>query len=116
MKSSSCHPGSWRFKGIIDKNITPFAGRPLIDWTIECAKNSRFVDHLVLSSEDPKIIEAALAAGCDVPFTRPKELATDHTQTIEVIVDVLNRIHGYDLVVLLQPTSPLRSLKTWTTA
>ena len=95
-------------KGIIDKNITPFAGRPLIDWTIECAKNSRFVDRLVLSSEDPKIIEAALTAGCDVPFTRPKELATDHTQTIEVIVDVLNRIHGYDLVVLLQPTSPLR--------
>ncbi len=96
-------------KGIPDKNIVPLLGKPLINWTIEAARSSRYIDRLILSSDNPNICEVAKAAGCEVPFTRQDELATDEAQTIDVILDALDRVPGFDLVVVLQPTSPLRS-------
>jgi len=96
-------------KGIPNKNIVPLLGKPLINWTIEAAKSSRYIDRLILSSDDPRICAVAEAAGCDVPFLRPAELATDEAQTVDVIIDALDRVPGFELVVVLQPTSPLRA-------
>ncbi len=91
------------------KNIRPVGGKPLIAWTIEAAKTSQLLDRVILSSDDPGIIEVAQAYGCEVPFVRESRLAQDQTPTIEVVLDALDRCPGYEWVVLLQPTSPLRS-------
>jgi len=96
-------------KGIPRKNLRQVGGKPLIAWTIEAAIGSRFLDRVVLSSEDAEIKRVAAEWGCDVPFTRPAELAHDETPGIEPVLDALARLPGYALVVLLQPTSPLRS-------
>jgi len=95
-------------KGIPQKNITPLAGKPLIAWTIEAAKRSQYIDRLVLSSDCADIQAVALEYGCEVPFTRSAELATDEAGTMDVVMDTLKRINGYDILVLLQTTSPLR--------
>ena len=63
----------------------------------------------MLSSDDRQIQEIAELLGCEVPFTRAAHLATDEAATIDVLVDVLERVTGFDVVVLLQPTSPLRT-------
>ena len=96
-------------KGVPGKNILPIGGRPLIQWTIDAARGSRHIDQLILSSDDPAIIEIALKAGCEVPFRRDPLLASDEASSIDVVVDALQRVPGHDIVVLLQPTSPLRS-------
>ncbi|TDL76496.1 cytidylyltransferase domain-containing protein [Peribacillus frigoritolerans] len=96
-------------KGIPGKNIRPLAGKPLLAWTIEEAKKSRYIDRLVLSSEDSEIIEAARKYGCEVPFIRPKELALDQSSNADVILHSLQHLDGYDWVMQLQPTSPFRS-------
>ena len=96
-------------KGIPHKNLAPLLGKPLINWTIEAARSSRYIDRLILSSDDPHICEVAEAAGCEVPFMRGAALATDEAKTIDVVLDALDRVAGYDLLILLQPTSPLRS-------
>lgn len=96
-------------KGLPGKNILPVGGRPLIDWTIAAARGSRLVDRVVLSSDDDAIIATARACGCDVPFRRPAELATDTTPMIDVVLHALDALPEYQRVVLLQPTSPLRT-------
>lgn len=96
-------------KGVSRKNIRLVAGKPLITWTIEEAKKSRYIDRLVLSSEDPEIIQIAQAAGCEVPFVRPAELSRDETPGIVPVLHALGELPRYDCVILLQPTSPLRS-------
>lgn len=96
-------------KGVPRKNIRNIAGKPLISWTIEEAKKSKYIDRLILSSEDEEIISVAKTWGCEVPFIRPLELARDDTPGIEPVLHALKMCSGYDYVVLLQPTSPLRS-------
>lgn len=96
-------------KGLPGKNIMPVAGRPLIQWSIDAARGSRHVDRLILSSDDSAIIEVARNAGCDVPFVRDATLATDEASSMDVVADALGRVPGYEIVVLLQPTSPLRT-------
>jgi CMP-N,N'-diacetyllegionaminic acid synthase len=95
-------------KGVPGKNILPIGGKPLIAWTIDAARGSRYIDRLVLSSDDDAIIDAARRHGCEVPFVRDAALATDSTTSIDVVLDALVRLPGHDIVVLLQPTSPLR--------
>lgn len=95
-------------KGVKRKNIREVAGKPLISWTIEEAKKSRYIDRLVLSSDDLEIIEIAKEWGCEVPFVRPKALAHDHSSGLDPVIHAINEIPGYDYIVLLQPTSPLR--------
>ncbi len=97
-------------KGVPRKNIKEIAGKPLVAWTITEAKKSKYIDKLILSSEDIEIIEVAKKYGCEVPFVRPKELATDHTSGIEPVLHALNELEGFDIVILLQPTSPLRTV------
>ena len=96
-------------KGLPGKNIRPLAGKPLIAWTIEAAMRSRYIDRLIVSSEDEGIIAVARQWGCEVPFVRPAVLAEDHTPGVEPILHAVEAVpEPYDYVVLLQPTSPLR--------
>lgn len=96
-------------KGVPRKNLHPVGGKPLIAWTIEAAKHSRYIDKLVISSEDAEIISVAKALGCDAPFVRPAALARDDTPGIDPVLHALSILPGYWWVVLLQPTSPLRT-------
>lgn len=96
-------------KGLPGKNIKLVNGRPLIAWSIQAAQASKYIDRLILSSDDIAIIDVAKKFGCDVPFQREPQLAEDGTPSIDVVLDALIRCPGYDWVVLLQPTSPLRT-------
>lgn len=94
------------------KNVLNLANKPLIAWSIESAKNSKYIDKLILSSDDEEIIHVAKKFGCEVPFVRPKELAQDETRSIDVVLHTLKTLkENYDYVILLQPTSPLRTTK-----
>lgn len=95
-------------KGIPGKNLRLVGGKPLINWTIEAALAAKGLDRVILSSDDEKIMAVASEAGCEVPFRRPSELAGDLTPTIDVILHAVGELPGYDYVVVLQPTSPLR--------
>lgn len=97
-------------KGIPGKNIRILGGKPLIAWTIEAAKGSAYLDRLVLSSDSADIIRVAKEYECEAPFVRPAELARDDTPGVEVPLHALSMLPGYEYVVLLQPTSPLRSV------
>jgi N-acylneuraminate cytidylyltransferase len=84
-------------------------GKPLIAWTIEAARASRYVDRVVLSSDDAEIIDVAAKLGCETPFVRPAEFATDQADALSVVRHALSSLpEQYDLLVLLQPTSPMR--------
>jgi CMP-N,N'-diacetyllegionaminic acid synthase len=96
-------------KGLPGKNIINLAGKPLIAWTIEVAKQSKFIDKLILSSDDEEIISVAKKYGCDVPFKRPAELALDSTPGIDPILHAMKEFPEFDLVICLQATSPLRN-------
>ncbi len=96
-------------KGLPGKNILPVQGRPLLAWTVDAARGARCIDRVVLSSDDDAIITAALALGCEVPFRRPAPLASDTASSIDVVLHALDMLPGHDVVVLLQPTSPLRT-------
>lgn len=96
-------------KGLPRKNILIAGGRPLVAWTIEAALNAKCVNRVVLSSDDNEIIAVAKEYGCETTIKRPIELATDESATIDVVVHALKNLRGYDYVVLLQPTSPLRN-------
>lgn len=94
-------------KGLPRKNVLPVGGRPLLAWTAEAALGARHVDHVVVSSDDDEILEAGRASGCEA-WRRPCALATDEATTMAVVLDVLDACPGYETLVLLQPTSPLR--------
>lgn len=95
------------------KNVLPFMGKPLISWTIDAALKSKYIDRVVVSTEDNEIADIAQEYGAEVPFIRPKEIATDEATTIDVALHTISTLiklgHNYDLILLLQPTSPLRS-------
>lgn len=97
-------------KGIPRKNLRPLAGRSLIDWSIQAARQSRYVDRLIISSDDDEIIEKARRQGCEAPFVRPAHLARDDTGSMPVIVHAIETLERrYDYLLLLQPTSPFRT-------
>ena len=93
-------------KGIPNKNIKDFCGKPLIQWCIESAKKSGVFDRIIVNSDSAKILDIARKCGVDVQG-RPAELATDHTLVADVMVDSLLRLdRKYDYVQLIQATSP----------
>lgn len=94
-------------KGLPRKNLRSLAGRPLIAWTIEAAKNAKLLDRFVVSTEDDEIATVAQQYGAAV-LERPRELATDEATTLSVLQHVLTQIEA-DTVVLLQATSPIRN-------
>lgn len=99
-------------KALPRKNIRLLAGKPLIAWTIEQAKKSKNIDKMIVSTDDEEIAEISKQYGAEVPFMRPKELATDNSPTIDAIMHALDwfesRGNYFDILVLLEPTSPLR--------
>lgn len=96
-------------KGIPRKNVRHINGKPLITWTIEAALRSVNLDAVVVSTDDPEIAEVARQAGAQVPFLRPAALALDTTPGIEPVLHALQQLPHFEAVLLLQPTSPLRS-------
>lgn len=99
-------------KGLPGKNIATFVDRPLIVWSIEAALASGSVDRVVVSTDDPAIADVADAAGAEVPWLRPAELALDDTRDLPVFVHVLAWLDAEwtppSALVQLRPTSPLR--------
>lgn len=100
-------------KGLPGKNIKPLLGKPLIAWTIEQAKASKYVDRIITSTDDKKIAEISEKYGAIAPFLRPQEFARDDSKGIDVILHAMEwlKINNKpsDLIMCLQPTSPLRT-------
>jgi len=100
-------------KGIPHKNIKPLNGKPLIHYTIDVARQIVSDENICVSTDDNEIIECVEDYGLKVPFVRPAELATDTAGTYEVLLHALNFYEQqgkqYDIVLLLQNTSPFRT-------
>jgi CMP-N,N'-diacetyllegionaminic acid synthase len=95
-------------KAVPRKNIRLVGDRPLLTYTIEAASASAYIDRILVSSEDAEILRIAAANGAE-PMVRPEELAADDTPGIAPVLHALEHNPSFELVVLLQPTSPLRS-------
>lgn len=108
MKILALIPARGGSKGIPRKNIKALAGKPLIAWTIGEALKSKYLDQVIVSTEDVEIADVARKWGATVPFMRPQELARDDTPGAAPAIHALDALPGYDVVLLLQPTSPLR--------
>lgn len=97
------------------KNIIVINGKPLIAWSIDCALKSKFIDTVIVSTDSKKIASVSKKYKADVPFLRPKKLSTDKASSIDVIFHCMDWLEQkkkyYDLIVLLEPTSPLRDTK-----
>ncbi|MCQ2081493.1 MAG: acylneuraminate cytidylyltransferase family protein [Lachnospiraceae bacterium] len=100
-------------KGIPNKNITDLAGKPLIAYSIDACKGSRFVDDIVVSTDSEKIATITRTFGAEVPFMRPEELAMDTSKTLDAVLHAVSELkkqgREYDSIVLIQPTQPLRT-------
>ncbi len=101
-------------KSIPLKNIVPIAGKPLIAYTIESATFADSIDRLIVSTDSDEIANIARINGAEVPFIRPSELAQDDTPGIDPILHALKWLDQHeayhpDYVLVLQPTSPLRT-------
>jgi len=112
MKIIGIIPARAGSKRLARKNILPLAGKPMIQWTIEAAKEAGCFAKIVVTSDDPGALQVARTCGV-TPLVRPAELSTD-TATSENVVDHAITVHAtegehFDAVVLLQPTSPLRT-------
>ena len=102
-------------KGIPLKNIKPLGGKPLILYSVEIARQLAPDSLIAVSTDDPAIADIVRGAGLEVPYMRPAELATDTAGSREVIIDIMDywreTLHRpFDKVVLLQPTSPFRTV------
>ncbi len=97
-------------KGVFRKNIRPFAGKPLIAHTIESALNSNIFSNVVVSSEDKEIVSIAKKYGAEVPFNRPKKLATDKAAMRDVLLHGINELYSlgykFDIFVSRDCTAP----------
>jgi CMP-N,N'-diacetyllegionaminic acid synthase len=103
-------------KRIPQKNVIAIAGKPLIGYSIEAAHKSKYIKKVLVSTDNEKIALIAKSFGADVPFLRPKELAKEDTPSLPVIQHAIRYLENaarvkVDIVVLLQPTSPVRSEK-----
>lgn len=100
-------------KGLPGKNIRELCGKPLIAWTIEKARKSKYIDTVLVSTDSDEIAEIARQYGASVPFIRPDELATDSASSFDVVKHTLdycqeNEGKKFNFTVLMEPTSPLR--------
>ena len=104
-------PARYGSKGLPLKNIRPLHGKPLLVWPVEAALASSYVDRVIVSTDSEDFAVVARAAGADVPFLRPPELATDTAPSIDFILHAIDSLakdgDHYDYLILLEPTSPL---------
>lgn len=113
MKSLAIIPARSGSKGLKDKNIKPLNGRPLIWYSVQAALNSGEFAKVVVSTDSPRYAEIARDCGAEVPFFRSEKLAGDNASSWAVVKEVLDFYRdggvSFDSVMLLQPTSPLRT-------
>jgi len=103
-------------KRLIGKNTLELAGKPLIAWSIDAAFASKYVDRVIVTTDDKAIADIAMKFNAEVPFMRPNHLATDAASSVDVVVHALEYMNDicnedYGFIILLQPTSPLRTSK-----
>lgn len=112
MKILGLIPARGGSKGIPGKNIKSLAGKPLLAYTFDSARESTLLSKVILSSDDSEIIRVAHQIGLETPFVRPSDLASDVSPTLPVIIHALRffeeRGEKYDAVCLLQVTNPFR--------
>lgn len=100
-------------KGIINKNIVDLKGMPLISYTINSAKKSKYIDNTVVSTDGEEIASIAEKYGANIPFYRPENLSLDNSNVITAVNFTVSKFKekgvNYDIIILLQPTSPFRN-------
>jgi len=101
-------------KALPNKNIIPLDGKPLLNYSIEASLGSKYVDTTVVSTDYESIRQIALSSGAEAPFLRPAELATDHAHSPDAVEHAVRYYEeelskSHDIVIMLQPTSPLRT-------
>ena len=96
MKKVAIIPARGGSKRIPNKNIKVFAGRPIISYSINAAKDSKLFDRIILSTDSKEIAEIGKSYGAEVPFMRPSELADDYTGTVDVLIHALNWLNVHD--------------------
>jgi CMP-N,N'-diacetyllegionaminic acid synthase len=98
-------------KGLKNKNILDLHGKALVAWPIGAALQSKYIDRVIVSTDDEDIAAVSIKAGAEAPFLRDKSLAEDNTPSSDVIIDALEKIKkdkiNYEYLILLEPTSPL---------
>ncbi|OXM83050.1 cytidylyltransferase domain-containing protein [Paenibacillus rigui] len=98
-------------KGLPGKNMLPLCGKPLVAWPIAAATSCKLVDKVIVSTDDKEIAACAAEHGAEIPFLRPTVLATDEASSNDVVLHALRfleaRGEAFDIIVLLEPTSPL---------
>lgn len=99
-------------KGILKKNIIDLLGKPLLYYSVKSAKESKYIDKVIISTDDSEIVEVGKKLGAEVPFLRPKEISGDKSKSIDAFVHAIKELEKngerYDYIILLQNTSPLR--------
>ena len=103
-------------KGLKDKNVISLAGKPLIEWTIQAALETPCLDRVVVSTDGEEIAQVARDSGAEVPFLRPEKLAGDDASLEDAVRHLVRELKDregkkFDYVLILQPTSPLRTAK-----
>lgn len=114
MKILAIIPARGGSKGIPNKNMRKLVGKPLIEYTINSAKKSKLVSRIIISTDSKKIAKIGKNLNIDIPFIRPKKISGDKATSFEVVkhtLEFLEKNESYipDIIVLLQPTNPLRS-------
>ena len=92
------------------KNVLELCGKPLIAWSIEAGLKSKYIDKLIVTSDDEDILSISEKYGSDI-IKRPEELSNDTATTFDALKHTIDNLEKYDYIVLLQPTSPLRNEK-----
>ena len=100
-------------KGLPGKNIRLFCGKPLLQWSVEHGLSSRYVDLVIVTTDSTEFADIARKSGALVPFLRPDHLSSDTASSADVILHAVDFLEErgdiFDVLVLLEPTSPLRS-------
>ena len=114
MKILAIIPARGGSKGVPLKNIRKLNRKPLIEYTIKSAKKSKYVNRVIVSTDDKKIARIAKSCGAEIPFIRPKHLGVSSAKTIDVVKHTLNVLkkkfqYEPDIVTLLNPTVPFRN-------
>ena len=98
-------------KRVVNKNIRDLGGIPLIGWTLKDLNKSKYIDHAYVTTDSTEIQKIAKNYNVDCEPLRPSDLASDTSSSVDVVLDVINdKKPGFDIIVLLQPTSPLRGI------
>lgn len=113
MKIIAIIPARGGSKGIPRKNLVDFSGKPLMQWSIEAALKSNYITDVIVSSDDDEILNKAQKNKEVLAIKRPIEFARDNSKTEPVLTHVLESLKDtkFDYLILLQPTSPLRTSK-----